>query len=492
MHRNTEQALQSLLSTNSTAAGKKNQALGAAMEPPVPGWRVVIPENPELTARMTPSVSALEEDGHPANIHMHQECHQGGWKYDKDGGLVTKWHDVCHDTWLGPVCVPHMEIVWEHRWRWLAGGECEWGNNVLMLGQWWCTTKDTLEKGDMLWLGNFRKCWDDTNWFDQLAKTLEITPNIIDMTKDVDTCIKGLSGEDAKWDINNMIDYYLKRVSNVQQLFNDVRVDYIDATVNGLHTWISFTVNTWMESSKNMIDNFASGDVLTLDKAWSDSMVDSGWATFADDQQGLVSISGMGAARCLKQHMLQPIYDSSKGLVSVTLLSLVVGPAKWIAGVIQDIQDWVGARVEEAIQSDTWYGHLSRMVRSATLKACVDQYSAIDIRAVVKNPDAKLTADIDLRAVASNLVQPFVEKIKNWVMHTVVDPIAKQLAALANQVTQLIMHGVDALTGLIPFGEGLSALWLQRPEPLPRTSRASSATRALLGHLMFSSMVASR
>merc|ERR1719350_658272 len=116
------------------------------------------------------------------------------------------------------------------------------------------------------------------------------------------------------------------------------------------------------------------------------------------------------------------------------------------------------------------------MVRAAITKTCMDKYLKIDF-ANARFANARL----ELFEVGKNLVAPFFEKVKLWAIYHVVDPLAKLLMKASREVSNMIMHGVDALSGLIPFWGGLVGMLASSAGSVGKQLESAFSYKSIVG-----------
>jgi len=374
-----------------------------------------------------------------AKVWPGRGCIKESWKYDKWGK-----NELYFDPW------PIPKLRWKFGWKHMNKGQCEFGNNAWHLFNWWCPkSKSAVEQGDMLNPGNFDRCFDDENWVDQLLKTIDMLPNILKVIDTIKGCMNNLEGDDAKWKIDNIIKFYADRAADPVRLIREIDSVYLAPTMKALDPWFHRTISGVMKDGMKMLDQIIDGN-LTYDIKWAEGVVAKGWSAIADEKKGLVSVKGMGALKCLKNTFGVFLYNASKNHLAQVVLHVVKPAAQWLAGALKKLEEWFQEKVSEAMDGDDWFAQITRMVRAAITKTCMDKYLKIDF-ANARFANARL----ELFEVGKNLVAPFFEKVKLWAIYHVVDPLAKALGKASREVANMIMHGVDALSGLIPFWGGL-------------------------------------
>jgi hypothetical protein len=427
---------------------------------PFPGMAIHIPE--ETRALVRPDeASLLELDSHRGpdpSIKLHSDCQKGAWKFDKDGKLLMTFQEKCLPNALGiNACAKVPNISWQFGWKNVPSG-CEFGNNHLMLGKWWCSVIPEVRKEAFINPLNFRWCFDPNDWMSQIFKILELAPKVVKMAQDVMGCVEEVQKDpkNAKYKLETVVAFFTEQMKDVGGLFAAVDKEYIAPGIGDLKAWMKRTVDRWVASTKKMVDGFSNPKSgVKLDQKWALGMVQDGWDTFAHPERGLVSLPGMGGAMCLTKFFIEPVYQRSKDLVATMLLKLIVPPVEFIMQAITDLKNWISDKITEALNGDNWVANIGRMVRAAIVKTCMDNYNSLNVTLLASQKNPKISSDIDLRTVAFNLIMPFVIKVKNWVLHTAVTPIAKLLSDVVQELVGKLMHLVDGLTGLVPFWGGL-------------------------------------
>jgi len=373
-------------------------------------------------------------------------CVKEAWQYDKHGKNEAHWEDSC--GWWG--CIKVMKFKWTFGWKHIGANGCEFGNNAWHRFNWWCPkSKRVVEQADFLNPRNFDRCFDDENWADQLLKSLDILPGAMKAINNIGSCMNGLSGADEKWKPSELIGFYSSRAAHPVRLIKDLDSQYLAPTMKSLDPWFRKTVASVMKDGQDLLDNIQNANK-NYDIDWARGVVDKGWDNVASEANGLVSVSGMGALRCLKRNFGGPIYRASRSHLAKIVLDIVVPAAKWLADALKNLEIWFQQKISETLSGDDWYSQLTQMVRSRILKTCVDKYRSIDNKKV-----AKAAPQLELVKVGANLVPMFFEKIKLWSLYHVAQPLAKAITKASREVANIIMHGVDALSGLIPFWGGL-------------------------------------
>merc|ERR1719362_1697294 len=163
-------------------------------------------------------------------------CVKEAWKYDKWGKNNIHWNG-----W-------GFEFRWEFGWKQMEAKQCEYGNNVWHLFNWWCPkSKHSVEQGDFLNAGNFDRCFDDENWVDQFLKTIDTLPGILKVVDGITSCMNGLSGDDEKWKLDKIIDFYASRAADPVRLIKDLDSQYLAPTMASLDPWFHQTVSGAMK-----------------------------------------------------------------------------------------------------------------------------------------------------------------------------------------------------------------------------------------------------
>lgn len=274
-------------------------------------------------------------------------------------------------------------------------------------------------------------------------------PSITKVLDKLTGCINNLEGEDAKWKLDKIIQFYTKRAFDPVRLIKDLDGIYLAPTIKALDPWFHKTVSNVMKDGEELLENIANGN-MSYDLKWANGVVKKGWDAIASEEIGLVSVKGMGVLKCLARAFGAPIYKVSRPHLANIILEIVKPAVKFLAESLKALENWFQKKVEEAMSGDDWFAQLTKMIRAAILKTCMDKFRALDWRNRVKS-----NSKLELSKVGKNLVPMFFEKVKVWAIYHVVDPLAKLLMKASREVSNMIMHGVDALSGLIPFWGGL-------------------------------------
>jgi len=390
-----------------------------------------------------------------------KECLTGDWKYDHSGKHHCEFFKWPWKCWYTP------------GWKKFKDGQCEFGNNIWHLFNWWCPkSKNILWKEDLHMVA---RCFDDENWADQLLKVLDITPAIDKLVRSITGCFDELEGDDAKWRLDKILAFYGKYAWNPVELIKRLDSEYLAPTIADLNPWFQRTVQGMMKKGRALLDNILDGNQ-SYDMDWANGVVEDGWQNFANETTGLVSVNGLGALRCLKRQFGVWIYQASKPHIAGMVLNIVKPAAQFLAGVLNTLEKWFQDKVSEAMNGDDWFAQLGKMIRSAILKTCLDKYRKIDIHNL-----AQANPKIDLTTVGEYLVAPFFEKVKLWSLHHVVDPLAHALSKASKEVAHMIMHGVDALAGLIPFWGGLVGTLLSSAGAVGKQIEATFSRKSIIG-----------
>jgi len=403
-----------------------------------------IPESAqsEVASLVDVNASAGSSTG---KIWLGKSCVKEAWKYDKSGKNIAYWIRKC--GWWG--CIPVLKFRYRFGWKHIGGGGCEYGNNVWNLANWWCPKHRTIKKHDFLNPFNFERCLDDENWFDAMLKSIDILPNIIKTVENLDGCMSGLKGLDAKWKLSSILDFYVQRAFDPVRLLEDIDKEYLAPTLKGLETWFQKTVQRSIADGKEFLEHIQNKSK-NLDLAWASGVVDKGWDLIASERTGLVSVEGMGSLRCLKRKFGGPIYRACRPFLAKAVLDVVVPAARWLMKQLKKVEVWFQQKVSEAVNGDNWFSQLVKMVRAAIFKVCLNKYNNLDLASI-----AKANPKLDLTKVAVALVSPFFEKIKVWSLYNVVEPIALYISQASKDIGGMISHSMDGLAGLIPFWGGL-------------------------------------
>merc|ERR550534_1098598 len=109
-------------------------------------------------------------------------------------------------------------------------------------------------------------------------------------------------------------------------------------------------------------------------------------------------------------------------------------------------------------------------------KKCMDKFRALDQRnRVISN------SKLELAHVGKNLVPIFFAKVKVWAVFHIVDPLAKLLMKASREVSNMIMHGVDALSGLIPFWGGLVGMLASSAGSVGKQIESAFSYKSIVG-----------
>jgi len=406
----------------------------------------------ELTS--TPAQESMQDDAaslvdvnaSTGRIWLGKSCVKESWKYDKWGKNVAYWVKSC--GWWG--CVPVLKFKWRFGWKRIGAGACEYGNNAWNLANWWCPKyKRRVQQADFLNPFNFERCLDDENWFDQIIKAMEMLPNILKVLENMDGCMKGLRGLDAKWKPSNVLTFYTKRAVDPVRLFKDLDRDYLIPTMKALEPWFTKTIKRAVKDGQEFL-KVASNEKWQPTEAWANEVVDKGWDLIASEKTGLVSVEGMGALKCLKRRFGAPIYKASKPVIVKAVIDVIAPAVSWLARELKVIEKWFQDRISEAVKGDGWFSHLVKMVRAAIFQTCLNKWDKLDFRSI-----AKANPKLELDKVAINLVSPFFENVKDWSKFHVVTPIASKLGEASTEINGMITKNIDGLSGIIPFWGGL-------------------------------------
>jgi len=290
-------------------------------------------------------------------------------------------------------------------------------------------------------------------------------------------CLNGLSGDDAKWKLDTLFKFYADRAFDPGRLMKDLDDQYLAPTLKALEPWFKTTSASWMADGKQLLDNVMNGKQVTLDLDWATGLVDKGWNSLANESSGLVAVSGMGGLKCLKQHFGMQVFKDSKLQIAQVVLGIVKPASDWLASALHDLSAWFQEKVSETAGSDDWFGQLAQMTKSAIKKTCMDKYESLNSTGGAVTTSGTL----DMVKVSVNMMPLFFGKLKAWSLHHVVQPLARELMRLSKDISNMIMHGVDALSGLIPFWGGLVGAL---------ASSAGSAAKHLESTFSYKSIVA--
>jgi len=376
-------------------------------------------------------------------VWINKRCTQSKWRFDLWGRNKLVWVGWRRGG---------FRLRWHFGFKYMKARTCEFGNNWAMPLNWWCPKKRTVWHGELniFHINKFEKCYNDQNWVEQLIRGIEILPSITKVLDSINGCLNQLTGEDAKWKLDKIISFYSKRAWDPVRLIKDLDAVYLAPTVKALDPWFHKTVKMVMMDGEELLKRISDGKV-KFDTKWAQGVVETGWNIIASEKDGLVSVKGLGVLKCLGRAFGEPIYKASKDHLATIILDVVKPAAAFLADSVKALEKWFQEKVEESMNGDDWFSQLAKMTRGVILKTCMDKFNALD----KKN---RLISDgkLELATVGKNLVPPFFAKVKVWAIYHIVAPLGKMLQKASREVSNMILHGVDALAGLVPFWGGFA------------------------------------
>jgi len=191
------------------------------------------------------------------------------------------------------------------------------------------------------------------------------------------------------------------------------------------------------------------GDGFNVTVEWVKEQMQEAWDMVNDPDDGLLAVPGLGPMKCLSEEVLQPLYEKSEDTIAGAIQIIAEPILNFLPTMMDSLETFLGETAEAAADSDDWFGEVTTMLRTAVQKTCVDDLASGNLSSEA----------ISLVPLVLNIVEPMMTSMQAWIMDAVVEPVARGLQSLAEQLSDTIMHAIDGAAGLAPFiGAFISAL----------------------------------
>jgi hypothetical protein len=412
-------------------------------------------------------------------IISNKRCVTGGWKYDKSGWWAGHW--VPRGDWNIPV----YEIYWQHGWHHSGAGGCEYGNSIPWAFSWWCPMgTDTLEWGQSNDLWRTAKCWDDENWLDNTLRIADNFPDIITMMDGTFQCLDGLQGDDAKWKIDSILNFWIERALDPIRFFTDLVGVYITPTLDAFGPWSSRAMKSMFDNTMSLVQDITSPNAKWLTNEWGMAQLDKAWDLLTGSD-GLVKVPGLGPVRCLIEQVGHPIYTSSKEPIAAMVVQIMTAPAKAFDDAVSALEDFILGGINAALSGDNLIGDLSRDIRFGVMDACLAEFNSASVKQLAAGLDTNFDQNIDMGGIMVQVVDTFMDRLHHYVVRDFLAPISKKVCDVVVTLLDLVLHALDAVAGAIPWVWAAYVVWLYVETIISWTKNVA----VFIGHKVFITFV---
>jgi hypothetical protein len=371
---------------------------------------------------------------------------------------------------------------------WHAADECAWNN----LGIAYCSKCEYYSD----WCG-WALCWNcGKTWIEILLHILEVAKGIFTMLTPMQQCMDGLPN--PQYHTMNVLQFFGSRVANPFKLIGDTLDVYVNPAIVGAMVWAQNMstggfqrVTQEQQDKENVEEQILEGgeDQANVDAAdqasnntaakragsmeWLGGIADKAMALLED----LANQPGLEIGYCLMETVLKPGYNAVRNK-ALDIMEMLVDPILKVMTEMQNkMTTWVSQQLAQLASQDTWFGRLILLGEDAAGLVCMEQMTETSVklekfRATLAQPmgnpnasaefaefQAYLGKPMDILPVAIKALELILLQLEPWFIEKLVTPALNFLVETLNWILGLVLHGVDAIAGLIPeVGAIISAL----------------------------------